>query len=182
LNRATENDGHPHIRVWRSFYWHHGIDLGDGAVIHFAGEPGRSVGAAVRRTSMEGFLRGGELRVVRHRNPLPAEEVRARAARALGHTGYSLLWRNCEHFARWCAVGRVESPQVRDALAGAMALSLVAAGASALARQRGALLLGRFIPFAGPLGFGVSLAIAAASLLAADLSPFDRAPDRESAF
>ena len=82
--------------------------------------------------------------------------MRARAARCIGNTGYSLLWRNCEHFARWCAVGRFESPQVRDALAGSVALGLVAAGASALARQRGMLLLGRAFPVLGPLGVTLS--------------------------
>jgi hypothetical protein len=107
---------------------------------------------------------------------LPAEEVRARAARSVGHTGYSVLWRNCEHFARWCAVGKFESPQVRDAVAGTVALSLVAAGASALARQRGLLLLGRAFPVLGPLGVTLSLAVAASSLLAGGTSPFDEAP------
>ena len=176
MSVPIDKSGHIHIKVWRSFYWHHGIDVGDGDVIHFSGEPGRRLDAAVRRTSLAGFLRGGELRVVRHRSPLPAEQVRARAARCIGNTGYSLLWRNCEHFARWCAVGRFESPQVRDALAGSVALGLVAAGASALARQRGMLLLGRAFPVLGPLGVTLSLAVAVSSILAGDTSPFEEAP------
>lgn len=45
-----------HIRVYRGGYYHHGIDLSDGTVIHFSGEPGMKKEAAVRRSSMAEFL------------------------------------------------------------------------------------------------------------------------------
>lgn len=40
-----------HIYVHRLGYTHHGIDMGDGTVIHYTGEVGRKQAAAVRRTS-----------------------------------------------------------------------------------------------------------------------------------
>lgn len=169
---AIDADRVPHIKVWRSFYWHHGIDLGDGTVIHFTGEPGRRLDAAVRRTSREAFLRGGELHVVRHRDPLPVDEVVARASGCLGRTGYSVIWTNCEHFARWCAVGRHESRQVRDAVTGTVALSLTGSVVGALARRHGLLLLGRALPLLGPLGVGLLVAGVASSFLYGE-SPFD---------
>lgn len=175
---ATETDFTPHIKVWRAFFWHHGIDMGDGTVVHFTGEPGRRLDAAVRRTSLEQFLRGGELRVVRHPQPLSTDETRARAARCLGHTGYSVLWRNCEHFARWCAVGRHESHQVRDALAGTVAVGVAVAGA--LARRQGLVLLGRALPIVGPLSLGLVVANAVSTLLAAAGSPFEEGGDDDA--
>jgi hypothetical protein len=172
---TTQLEDNPHIKVWRSFYWHHGVDMGDGTVIHLTGEPGRRLDAAVRQTPIERFLRGGELRSVRHSQPLQANEVRARAARCLGHTGYSILFRNCEHFARWCAIGRHESHQVRDALAGTFAVGFAVVGA--VAQRQGLGLLGRAIPLVGPLSLGLLLANAVSGFLAGDASPFEEGSD-----
>ena len=55
------------VRVRRSGYYHHGIYLGNGEIVHFDGSPNEQDAAAVRvrRTGMEEFLRGGlpELRI-----------------------------------------------------------------------------------------------------------------------
>ncbi len=57
-----------HVYVRRGFYTHHGIDAGDGTVIHFAGEPGLTMQTAtVTRSPVEEFLAGGVLRVRRIR-------------------------------------------------------------------------------------------------------------------
>jgi len=173
VTRQAEDN--PHIKVWRSIYWHHGIDMGDGTVIHFSGEPGRSVGAAVRRTPLDAFVRGGEMRTVQHDQPLAAAEARSRAARCLGRTGYSVLWGNCEHFARWCAVGRHESHQVRDALAGTLAIGFTIVGA--MARRQGMWLLGRAIPIVGPLSLGLLVANGLLGLLGHNVSPFEDGGD-----
>jgi hypothetical protein len=55
-----------HLRVsrWFGFYYHHGIDIGDGTIVHFTGEPKRKRGAAVVRTTREKFARHGRLQVV----------------------------------------------------------------------------------------------------------------------
>lgn len=105
-----------HIKVYRRFrlYAHHGIDMGDGTVIHFAGEPLRVRRARVVRTDMATFLRGGARRVVRHASgALPESEVVSRAESLLASGAYSVFWNNCEHFAMYCKTGRGRSRQVR---------------------------------------------------------------------
>lgn len=49
------------VRVRRSGYYHHGIYIGNGEIVHFDGSPNEQDAAAVRvrRTGMEEFLRGG---------------------------------------------------------------------------------------------------------------------------
>jgi hypothetical protein len=43
-------------------YWHHGIDVGDGTVIHLTGPSKKN--AEVTRTSLEEFLKGGTNKVI----------------------------------------------------------------------------------------------------------------------
>jgi hypothetical protein len=50
---------------------------------------------------------------------LPAETVRRAEAQLSKHKGdYDLVFFNCEHFARWCKYGELESRQVRNAVKG----------------------------------------------------------------
>jgi hypothetical protein len=96
-------------------YQHHGIDVGDGTVVHARPHDFRNPfgGGRVVRTSHEEFAGG---RPVRVRNDPPAafppDEIVARALAHVGREGYSLAIDNCEHFATWCATGRRESRQV----------------------------------------------------------------------
>ncbi|MGC4109291.1 MAG: lecithin retinol acyltransferase family protein [Nocardioides sp.] len=92
-------------------YTHHGIDCGDGTVIHYAGE--RRTGRKVERTSWQSFGHGSDVRVRRHRRGLPPDEVVAKAESRLGADDYHLVWNNCEHFATWCSTGSKASKQVR---------------------------------------------------------------------
>ena len=126
-----------HIKVRRSLYWHHGIDLGDGTVIHTSGEPGRAkFGAQVRRTTMDEFLRGGIALEVERHDALSADEIVARAEGSLGTSAYSLVWNNCEHFAHWCQTGRPASTQVtRAAWGAALLMALVRLGVSVASRR-----------------------------------------------
>lgn len=157
-----------HIKVRRPLYWHHGIDMGDGTVIHASGEPGQlNRGASVRRDSLERFLRGGIAVVVEHPRPLAADEIVARAEAALGSSAYNVLFNNCEHFAHWCQSGQSLSRQVEQlALAGAV-LGVAARVAVSLASRRsaGALLL-RTLPLAGPLAAGLAVAGASVAIAA----------------
>lgn len=110
-------------------YAHHGIDLGDGTVIHFS-EAGKKYGQAkVVRAPLADFLKGGKPRVVGYSpgRALPVEKTIALALAELGASGYSLSWNNCEHFATYCKTGRRESRQVKRALAGAAAAGLAVA-------------------------------------------------------
>jgi hypothetical protein len=114
-----------HFFVWRQTrsvpFQHHGIDLGDGTVVHFtdgedgvAGPEGNHDNFEVQRTSIDVVTRRGRdsLHIVSHANPLPPAEVIERALSQIGRRGYHLLFDNCEHFASWCVVNRDESRQV----------------------------------------------------------------------
>jgi hypothetical protein len=154
-----------HIKVWRSFYWHHGIDCGDGTVVHLSGEPTRPFDAVVRRIPREEFLRGGQARVVRHRQTLTVESAMARALGCLGQGGYSIVWNNCEHFARWCVAGRHESKQVRSAINGSVALGAAGTVFTMLARRQGLMAVGAVAPVLAPLSAVLLVAGALSSLL-----------------
>ena len=103
-----------HIRVPRlgGLYYHHGIDVGNGWVIHFSGEPLHPGNAVVCEVSLEEFLGGAAADIVEHAEALPPEETVRLARSRLGETGYHLLFNNCEHFATWCKTGKAYSRQV----------------------------------------------------------------------
>jgi hypothetical protein len=104
-----------HIYVRRMGYSHHGIDCGDGYVIHFNGEPGKGKSRArIARTRLAAFLDGGQLRIKSYgKRRSSAETVRA-ARSQLGKASYHLIFNNCEHFATWCCTGQKASHQVRN--------------------------------------------------------------------
>jgi hypothetical protein len=96
-------------------YWHHGIDMGDGTVVHARPHDFRNPfgGGSVVRTSLEEFAEGQEVRPTREPPAgFPAEEVARRAAALVGRDGYCPVVANCEHFASWCATGERRSRQV----------------------------------------------------------------------
>lgn len=101
---------HLYVRRGRR-YTHHGIDGGDGTVIHYVGP--RSIVRRVGRTSLEEFAAGSPVRIRRHAQRLSPEEAIRNAESRLESTGYHLTRNNCEHFATWCCTGRAVSRQVR---------------------------------------------------------------------
>ncbi len=113
-----------HIKVRRYGYSHHGIDLGDGSVVHFAGREREKQDACVQRTPLSVFAKGGRVRTVAYRRRDPADAVCARALSSLGRVDYDLIHSNCEHFARWCMTGKRRSHQVRRALYTAAGLGI----------------------------------------------------------
>ena len=106
-----------HIYVHRLGYTHHGIDMGDGTVIHYTGEVGQKAAAAVRRTAVELFAQGAEILVHQYARCFDRETTLRRAQRRLGESRYNLVFNNCDHFATWCKTGRHRSEQVRDTVA-----------------------------------------------------------------
>jgi hypothetical protein len=96
-----------HIEVWRGFYWHHGIDMGDGTAIHLSGTPKDKTGAIIRRDTIEAFANGFPVSAV-HKDyyTLHPDQVVELATKFLGRTGYDLFHWNCEHFAIFCKTGR----------------------------------------------------------------------------
>ncbi len=103
------------IYVYREFlnlegvYEHHGIDCGDGSVIHY-----RKPSETIERTAMTTFSQHKPIYVRAYEVRYIPETVIQRAESRLGEHQYNLLLNNCEHFATWCVTGVSDSRQVRD--------------------------------------------------------------------
>lgn len=60
--------------------------------------------------------------IMKHYHLYPPREVQQRAMSRVGERKYNLAFRNCEHFAIWCATGLHASQQVDGVLRGGAAL------------------------------------------------------------
>lgn len=103
-------------RNWKhleGLYQHHGIDCGDGTVIHY-----RKPSEVIEQTSYATFSRGNPVYVVEYGNGFvyTTDAVVERAKSRLGEKQYNLLFNNCEHFASWCKTGESHSRQIHDFL------------------------------------------------------------------
>ena len=118
-----------HIRVCRmnGIYYHHGIFVSAGEVIHFTGDDDDSVldwsKAHVIKTDLENFLRGGTVEVKEYTDAeiadlYPVEGIVNYARACLGDDGYNLIFNNCEHFANACTLGKYRSRQVEKIFGG----------------------------------------------------------------
>lgn len=108
---------HVQARRMCGLYYHHGIDMGDGTVIHFSGEPLNRKTARVARIPEEVFLDGAPKEIISHGGDekiLTPEETIALAEEQLDNEGYHLLYNNCEHFANYCKTRRKMSRQVQS--------------------------------------------------------------------
>ncbi len=93
----------------QGIYEHHGIDCGDGSVIHY-----RKSNETISRTSMATFTHGKKVYVKIYQTCYIPDVVVQRAESRLGEQKYNLLFNNCEHFATWCKIGKNYSQQVED--------------------------------------------------------------------
>ncbi|MFN9367266.1 MAG: lecithin retinol acyltransferase family protein [Planctomycetia bacterium] len=125
-------------------YLHHGIDLGDGTVVHARPDDFRNpfAGGRIVRTTLEAFALGRPVRtVVDPPARFGADAIVDRAVAAVGREGYSPVVDNCEHFATWCATGRRASRQVDlvmtrvSAMIGRAAAAFSARGAVGVAER-----------------------------------------------
>ncbi len=111
-------------------YEHHGIDCGDGTVIHYSkadGEP------TIKRTTIAEFSQGNPIYVKQRPISFVPDVVIERAKSRLGEQNYDLMTNNCEHFANWCKLGRNESEQLQNYGLGTGGMSL--GGARRLMRE-----------------------------------------------
>lgn len=103
------------IYVYREFlnmdgvYEHHGIDCGDGTVIHY-----RKPSETIERTSLRTFSKGKPVYIRSYPVRYIPETTIQRGESRLGERKYNLLFNNCEHFATWCVTGVSDSRQIRD--------------------------------------------------------------------
>jgi hypothetical protein len=127
-----------HLRSTRGLYYHHGIYVGEGQVVHYAGDRAKDASSAtVRLGTLAEFADGQLIEVVPYGQSLPPIEVVLRAHSLLGEARYNLVLRNCEHLATLAKVGEPFSNQVRQVLAtvgaplaGKMAAAFLAGGAA----------------------------------------------------
>jgi hypothetical protein len=91
-------------------YEHHGIDCGDGSVIHY--RKADDAPATISQTSMASFSRGDRIYLKRYPTAFIADDVVQRAESRLGEQQYDLFTNNCEHFATWCKTGQRHSSQL----------------------------------------------------------------------
>lgn len=95
---------------FQGVYEHHGIDCGDGSVIHL-----RKSNEIITRTPFYEFTRNKRIYVKHYPVSFVSDVVVNRAESRLGEKArYNLLFNNCEHFATWCKIGQSHSQQVKD--------------------------------------------------------------------
>lgn len=112
-----------HLVTPRRGYSHHGIYVGEGRVVHYAGLCRGVHRGPVEEVSLERFARGRGFRIepCAQARFTPQEVVR-RACSRLGENRYRLFSNNCEHFCRWCLCGEPRSLQVEHLAAQARAV------------------------------------------------------------
>jgi hypothetical protein len=111
---GREPDWGAHIVTSRRFYLHHGIYVGGGNVVHYAGFTRGLRRGPVEEVSIERFSSGGAV-WVRFDGPLNVDraEVVRRARSRLGENRYRLLDNNCFHFCNWCLYGEQPTRYVK---------------------------------------------------------------------
>lgn len=106
---------HPaaHVVTERMGYAHHGVYVGGGRVVHYAGLSRVWLARPVEEVSLAEFAQGHAIWVQPHLNPRFApEEIVARAKSRLGEDDYRITSNNCEHFCEWCVRGESRSRQI----------------------------------------------------------------------
>lgn len=120
-----------HLIVKRNYgpiaYWHHGVDIGDGTVIHYFHSTAKKTAGVVKRVKLKTFAKGQPILVY----PLPGDDPKVIVSRAksrLGEKTYSALEWNCEHFVEYCRQGRAGSDQAKTikSLSSILAIALLA--------------------------------------------------------
>jgi len=102
-----------HLVTRRRGYTHHGIYVGEGRVIHYAGLSSSLRSGPVCESSVEEFAKGNAIWVEHPHDALySGEEAVRRAYLRVGENRYRLFTNNCEHFCTWCLYGESRSNQI----------------------------------------------------------------------
>jgi hypothetical protein len=113
VERAWDLAAGTHLVTPRRRYSHHGIYVGLGHVVHYAGWCRARIHGPIEEVTLADFAAVAPLAYVAHPTaPFAAADVVARARSRLGEDAYDLLTNNCEHFCNWCIEGRAFSAQV----------------------------------------------------------------------
>ncbi len=101
-----------HLVTPRTLYTHHGIYVGNGCVIHYAGFAYGLRRGPVEQVSLERFAHGRAVEIRPDQRRFDRGEVVERARSRLGESHYRILTNNCEHFCGWALRGECFSAQV----------------------------------------------------------------------
>jgi lecithin:retinol acyltransferase len=101
-----------HLVTPRALYTHHGIYVGNGTVVHYAGFAYGLRRGPVEQVSLERFARGRIVRIQPGYRRFDRLEVVERALSRVGESRYRLLTNNCEHFCAWALRDEWRSRQV----------------------------------------------------------------------
>jgi len=123
-----------HLVTRCAFYTHHGIYIGGGRVIHYAGLAHGLRRGPVEAISLESFARSRTIRIRQEHQSFDPHEVMARARSRLGECNYRILTNNCEHLCAWALRGEFRSQQVERLL---RAPRLIVQYSRAVARRLG---------------------------------------------
>lgn len=116
-----------HLVSRRTGYSHHGIYVGAGRVVHYAGLCVAPHRGPIEEVALERFAAGYAVEIVAHPHAAYTDrEAVARARSRLGEDRYRLLSNNCEHFCTWCVNGQARSEQVRTCIAHPLAALRIA--------------------------------------------------------
>ena len=111
----------------RRGYMHHGIYVGRGMVVHYAGLSRFLRSGPVEEVTMSRFSKGRPVRTVQYsESKYSPQEIVRRARSRLGENDYQVLRNNCEHFCNWCISGRSHSTQVESLAASALSALVIA--------------------------------------------------------
>jgi len=103
-----------HLVSPRAFYEHHGIYVGGGCVIHYAGLTNGRWRGPVEEVSLVDFANGHPVRIRHDQRLFTCAEVVTRARSRLGERRYRIFTNNCEHFCAWVLREDCRSEQVEQ--------------------------------------------------------------------
>lgn len=113
-----------HLITPRLGYWHHGIYVGDGKVVHYAGLSRTFHRGPVEEVTVDRFTAGRPLLVRQDcQHKFSCQDAVQRARSRVGESQYRILTNNCEHFCNWCLNNEHRSDQADRLLAWRGALS-----------------------------------------------------------
>jgi len=102
-----------HLTASRLGYAHHGIYVGSGKVVHYAGLSRSWHSGPIEEVMLTQFALGHPVCIVDHPESIYSAEAIVRRARSrVGEQAYHLLTNNCEHFCNWCISGLSRSVQI----------------------------------------------------------------------
>lgn len=102
-----------HIVSPRTGYYHHGIYVGDGNVVHYLGLCDDISNGPVSESTLAEFCSGNGYSIKKHTNAkFDNTEIVRRARSRIGEDLYCVFSNNCEHFCEWCINNDHDSVQV----------------------------------------------------------------------